>query len=147
MSGNGAWLVQRICYALGVEGWRARPAPCGARHTSSSSPIVSPRLTSVLLTVVGFTIGYGAARSVQTVPSVPAPPSIALLDDGQKGGVENPRPIDRAKLIAEIDALRPQITAYCLRVEEIESEFRLEFVKLLTPPQVQKYEANQRKFA
>ena len=108
---------------------------------------MSSRLTTVLLTVVAFGLGYVAARSGQTVPSVPAPPSISLLDDQKNRDAEELRPIDRARIIAEVDALRPHITAYCLRVEEIEADFRLEFVNLLTAQQVKNYEANQNKFA
>lgn len=74
---------------------------------------------------------------------MPVPPAIVFGIEAKGNFGEAARPLDRAKLLAEIEALRPQITAYCLRLEEIEADFRRDFVALLTSQQRQKYEVNR----
>jgi hypothetical protein len=57
------------------------------------------------------------------------------------------RQLDRAKLVAEIQKLRPQIEAFSAQMQEIDGEFDREFALLLTPAQRERYLANQKRWA
>ncbi len=108
------------------------------------------RVLVALLTVVVFLAGY-AAR-VLTEPAQPVPPAPAALAKelapaSSNGGKKGYSPLDRAKLVAEIQKLRPQIEAYSAQVGEIEAEFERDFLKLLTSAQREKYDANKKKSA
>lgn len=108
---------------------------------------MTQRLLVAFFTVLVFLAGYGArvwTEPRQAVP--PAPPALAQ---------EFPRPAssgkkketDRAKLVAEIQKLRPTIESYSTQVQEIYAEFDREFAKILNPQQRAKFDANQKKFA
>ncbi len=108
------------------------------------------RVLVALLTVAVFLAGF-AAR-VLTEPSQPVPPAPAALAKELAAANANadkkttPQ-LDRAKLVGEIQKLRPQIEAYSAQVGEIESEFEREFIKLLDAPQREKFELNKKKYA
>lgn len=112
---------------------------------------MNQRVFVALLTVCGFVAGY-AARSL-TEPNQPVPPAPAALTREfmppalSAAEKKNERQLDRAKLVAEIQKLRPQIEAYSARVQEIDSEFEREFVPLLGAAQREKYFVNQKKSA
>jgi hypothetical protein len=108
---------------------------------------MTQRLIVALLTVAVFLAGYGAR--IWTEPREPVPPVPAALKHdyvgAEKGDSKSKRQLDRAKLVADIEKLRPQILAYTARVDEINAEFDREFVQLLTPVQREKYAVNQKK--
>jgi hypothetical protein len=110
---------------------------------------MTQRVFVAFLTVIVFMAGY-AAR-VWTEPQQRIPPAPAELakeyartaSSDKKGSGQ----LDRAKLLGEIQKLRPQIEAYSAQVDEINAEFDREFAQLLTPPQREKHVANQKKKA
>lgn len=112
---------------------------------------MTQRLFVALLTVGVFLAGYGAR--VWTEPSQAVPPVPAALAQEYSRATppatdsKSRRQLDRAKLVAEIEKLRPQIIAYTARVDEINAEFDREFVLLLTPPQREKFTQFQKKRA
>jgi hypothetical protein len=84
----------------------------------------------------------------QSVP--PAPAALAkeyVRPDGHPSDKKSDLKLDRAKLLGEIQKLRPQIEVYTAQVDEINAEFDREFALLLTPPQREKFIANQKKSA
>jgi len=111
---------------------------------------MTQRLIVALLTVAVFLAGYGAR--IWTEPRQPVPPVPAALAQEfsrPAKGVDSKskRQLDRAKLVADIEKLRPQIFAYTARVEEIDAEFEREFVPLLNPEQREKHAQNKKKRA
>jgi hypothetical protein len=112
---------------------------------------MTQRIFVALLTVVVFVAGF-AAR-IWTEPRAPIPPAPAALAKEYARAApaasdkKNDRQLDRAKLLAEIQQLRPQIEAFSGQVQEIEAEFDREFVRILRPEQKEKFIANQKKWA
>ena len=110
---------------------------------------MTQRVFVALLTVAVFVAGYVAR--VWTEPRQMVPPAPAALAQeyartaGDKKGGD--RQLDRAKLLAEIQKLRPQIESYSAQVDEINAEFDREFAQLLNPSQREKFFANQKKRA
>jgi hypothetical protein len=104
---------------------------------------MTQRLIVALLTVAVFLAGFGAR--IWTEPRQPVPPVPAALKQdyvlSQKADSKSKRQLDRAKLVADIEKLRPQIIAYTARVDEIGTEFEREFLQLLTPAQREKFAA------
>jgi hypothetical protein len=84
----------------------------------------------------------------QIVP--PAPAALAkeyARTERGTGDKKGDHQLDRAKLLAEIQKLRPQIDAYSTQADEINAEFDREFALLLTPAQREKFVLNQKKKA
>lgn len=111
---------------------------------------MTQRLFVALLTVIVFMAGYSARMWTDRGARVQPPPEAFAREYTPQSGSANqkkPEPLDRAKIVAEIEKLRPQIEAYVAQVQEIENEFEREFVLILTPAQKDKYAANQKKFA
>src|SRR3954468_6901010 len=109
---------------------------------------MTQRLLVAFFTVVVFLAGYGArvwTEPRQAVP--PAPAALAQEFPRPSTGSKKKGETDRAKLVAEIEKLRPQIEAYRTQVDEIYAEFDREFAKVLNPQQRAKYELNQKKQA
>lgn len=112
---------------------------------------MTQRIFVALLTVAVFVAGYVAR--VWTEPHAPIPPAPAALakeyarTEPTAAEKKDNRQLDRAKLVAEIEQLRPQIEAFSARLQEIESEFDREFALLLRPDQKEKFAANQKKWA
>src|SRR5436190_7836607 len=100
---------------------------------------MTQRFFVTLLTVVVFLAGY-AAR-VWTEPRATVPPAPAALateyarPESKGSEKKGDRQLDRAKLVAEIQKLRPQIEAYSGQVQEIDAEFDREFAQILTAEQ------------
>jgi hypothetical protein len=112
---------------------------------------MTQRIFVALLTVVVFMAGF-AAR-IWTEPRAPIPPAPAALAKEYARSVpatadkKNDRQLDRAKLLAEIQHLRPEIDAFSGRVQEIEAEFDREFAQILRPDQKEKFIIYQKKWA
>lgn len=112
---------------------------------------MTQRVFVALLTVVIFVAGYVAR--VWTEPRQIVPPAPAALakeyarSDAHTADKKNERQLDRAKLLAEIQQMRPQIESFSAQVQEIDAEFDREFVLLLRPDQKEKFVANQKKMA
>lgn len=110
---------------------------------------MNPRVFVALLTVVVFAAGYLARLLTEPAPSVPPAPAALAREFAPPAvsGERRQRQVDRARLVAEIQKLRPQIEAYSAQMQEIDAEFDREFLRLLRPDQRDRYLATQRKFA
>ena len=112
---------------------------------------MSQRLFVAILTVAVFLAGYGARGFADRDRPVPPPPAALAQEFGTKpktaAEAKIAQKLDRAKLVAEIEKLRPQIVAYTAQVAEIDAEFDREFALLLTPEQHDKLVATQKKWA
>jgi hypothetical protein len=112
---------------------------------------MTQRVFVALLTVAVFLAGYAArvwTERRQFVP--PAPAALAkeyVRMETHAPDKKGDRQLDRAKLLAEIQKLRPQIEAYSAQVDEINAEFDREFAQLLNPAQREKFFMNQKKRA
>lgn len=112
---------------------------------------MNQRVFVALLTIGVFIAGYYAR--VWTEPRHSVPPAPAALAQefarpaASSADKRNERQIDRAKLVAEIQKLRPQIEAYSAQMQEIDGEFDREFLQILTPVQREKFLANQKRWA
>ena len=108
---------------------------------------MTQRLFVALLTVGVFLAGYFARVWTEPQPSVPpAPASLAKEYSRTESGASSKK-VDRAKLIAEIQKLRPHIDAYSAQMDEINAELDRGFAQILTPQQREKFQANQKKKA
>ena len=112
---------------------------------------MTQRVFVPLLTAVVFLSGYGARVWTERGGPVPPPPA-GLANEYARApsapGSKAAAQLDRAKLVAEIEKMRPQIVAYSAQVAEIYAEFDREFAQVLvTPEQREKFAANQKKAA
>lgn len=115
------------------------------------------RLVIVLLVVIAFGAGFGARMWTERVPVLPAPPAPGIefarhpapVDAAAKPEPHGTTPVspDRAKLIADIEKVRPQIAAYHKRLDEIAAEFDRDFLIILTPEQRKIFDARQKQSA
>jgi hypothetical protein len=115
------------------------------------------RLVIPLVALIAFGAGYGARVWMDRDPVLPPPPPAGSefvrnhatpTGDGKaENRPANNHAPDRAKLIADIEKVRPQIESYRKRVEEIDGEFDRGFVALLKPEQRERYDAQQRRDA
>src|SRR4051812_45778239 len=108
---------------------------------------MTQRLFVALLTVAVFLAGYAArgwTEARQHIPPAPAELAKEYVRTGNSAGDKKNSGLDRAKLLAEIQKLRPQIEAYSAQVDEINSEFDREFAQLLNATQREKFVANQK---
>lgn len=113
---------------------------------------MTQRLFIALLTIAVFLAGYATRAWTQRGRSVPPPPvglatELAVPTSSKGDGKGRSAEVDRAKLVAEIEKLRPQIEAYRAQVDEIYAEFDREFVQILNPKQREKFLANQKRWA
>jgi hypothetical protein len=112
---------------------------------------MTQRVFVALLTVIVFGAGYVAHMWTDPRAAIPpAPEALAkeyTRSEPASSDKKNDRQLDRAKLLAEIQKLRPQIDAYSAQVDEINAEFDREFAQLLHPPQREKFFQNQKKKA
>lgn len=99
---------------------------------------MSQRLFVALITVVVFVAGFATHAWLDRDEHIPAPPAAIAREMATPKAATTDKAkkrIDRAKLVAEIQKLRPQIDAYTAQVQEIEAEFGRELETVLTPPQ------------
>jgi hypothetical protein len=112
---------------------------------------MNQRVFVALLTVGVFIAGYLSRMWTEPRPTVPPAPA-ALTREFSRPALtpaekRSERQLDRAKLVAEIQKLRPQIEAYSTQMQEIDSEFDREFAQLLSPAQREKFLASQKRWA
>lgn len=112
---------------------------------------MTQRLFIAVLAAVIFMAGYATSAWVGGGQKVPPPPAalaseFAVGPQSKPDGKKTSSEVDRAKLVAEIEKLRPQIEAYRAQVDEIYAEFDREFVQILAPQQREKFAANQKRY-
>ncbi len=107
------------------------------------------RVFIALLTVCVFLAGYWVRMATQSTGVVPPPPAglASELGASPPDGKTKSSEVDRAKLLAEIQKVRPEIEAYRARVEEIYTEFDREFAKILSPEQHKDFLAYHKRWA
>lgn len=109
---------------------------------------MTQRIFVALLTVAVFVAGYAARIWTEPRPSIPPAPAALAKEyarpEPASADKKNDHQLDRAKLLAEIQQLRPQIEAFSAQVQEIETEFEREFVQILTPEQREKFVTYQK---
>lgn len=112
---------------------------------------MTQRIFVAVLTVVVFLAGYAARVWTEPRASVPPAPDVLSKEyarpETSAAGKKNEKQLDRAKLLAEIEKLRPTIEGFSGQVQEIEAEFDREFLQILNPEQREKYLINQKKRA
>ena len=114
---------------------------------------MTQRVFVALLTVVIFLAGYAARVWTESEPRQIVPPAPAALakeyvrTSASGSDRKGDHQLDRAKLLAEIQKLRPQIEAYSTQVDEIYAEFDREFTQILSPAQREKFLADRKKRA
>ena len=115
------------------------------------------RLVIALLAVLCFGAGFAARTWTEEGPSVPPPPpalgseftrSASAPADarGARRGTSG-QPLDRAKLVAEIEHYRSEIAAYKKRLEEIDAEFDRDLAPMLTADQREHFATRQKRDA
>jgi hypothetical protein len=112
---------------------------------------MSQRVVIPLLVATAFGAGFFARSWTVTEVALPPPPLVgsefahgsgpAAPDAKPDAKPAGSRPIDRAKLIADIERSRAQVDTYQKRMEEIEADFERDFVAILDPAQRQHYDA------
>lgn len=109
---------------------------------------MTQRLFVALLTVAVFVAGYAARALTERDAPVPPPPAALTREFARPvNATPEAKKLDRAKLVAEIQKLRPQIVAFSAQVTEIDGEFDREFAALLTAEQRERWAATQKKWA
>ncbi len=107
------------------------------------------RLLIALLTVFVFAAGFVARMMTESDVSVPPPPALGSefmrSTNGDATHFTEKKPaakpaFDRAKLVAEIEALRPQIEAYRARLDAIDADYEKAFVRVLDSGQRRIYD-------
>jgi hypothetical protein len=113
---------------------------------------VKQRLLIAIFTVLVFGAGFAARVWTDEDRALPPPPSApggefvrVPTAPAANAKAEPKRGADRAKMIADIERLRPQIDAYRNRLEVIEAEFQRDFVPVLNPEQREHYDAFKKK--
>ncbi len=110
---------------------------------------MTQRVFVALLTVVVFLAGYSVRMISERGEPVPPPPAALAreLAAAPTSGGNNKHDVDRAKIVAEIQQLRPEIERYTAQVQEIYADFDRELSLLLTPAQREKFQVNQKRRA
>lgn len=98
---------------------------------------MTQRVFIALLTIGMFAAGFGVRALIDRGDEVPPPPA-ALVSPVKAVSADKAKKLDRAKLVAEIQKLRPQIDAYAAQVADINAEFDREFNAVLQPAQLEK---------
>lgn len=111
---------------------------------------MSQRVVIPLLVVTAFGAGFAARLWTENDSSIPKPPAVGsefahstapANGDVKPDAKPASRPIDRSKLIADVESNRAQIEIYQKRMEEIEADFEKDFLKILDATQLEHYEA------
>lgn len=110
-----------------------------------------------LLVAVAFSAGFMARLWTERDRSLPLAPTpgaefvretTSAGSDAPTAPATAPAPgLDRAKIIAEMEKVRPQIDVYRKRIDEIRIEFDDRFVALLNPTQRAHWEERQKMHA
>ena len=113
------------------------------------------RLVIALLAALCFAAGFAARSWTEEGPAVPPPPAAlgseftrtapAPAAAARRGSTT--QPLNRTKLVAEIEKNRSQIDAYKKRLDEIDAEFERDLAPLLTAEQREKFAAQQKRNA
>ena len=101
------------------------------------------RILAALLTAVVFAIGFGAGMWAERHRPFPAPPGAFMGEFGARRGWAAHHatpPVNRAQLMEQIEAIRPQMDAFRARVSEIYAEFDRDVSTVLTEQQRAEYE-------
>jgi hypothetical protein len=98
------------------------------------------RLLAALLTVVVFAVGFGAGTWYESHRPLPQPPAPFLGELGARRGARAAQPANRAQLVEQIEAIRPQMEAFKARVTEIYAQFDHDMDSVLTDEQKAAYE-------
>jgi hypothetical protein len=101
------------------------------------------RVLAALLTAFVFAIGFGAGMWAERHRPFPPPPGAFMGEFGARRGWAahaSAPPVNRAQLIEQIDAIRPQMDAFRARVSEIYAEFDRDIATVLTAEQREQYE-------
>jgi hypothetical protein len=99
------------------------------------------RALAALLTAVVFAIGFGAGIWAERHRPFPPPPGGFMEEFARRGPhLPHPQPVNRAQLLEQIDAIRPQMEAFRTRVNEIYAEFDRDIDTVLSPDQQALYE-------
>ena len=112
---------------------------------------MTQRVFLALLTVGVFAAGYAVRMTSERGHAVPPPPPALAREYAPNAAApandKGKRELDRAKLVSEIQKLRPQIDAFTTQVDEIHAEFDREFSAILNPKQREKRAAYLKKRA
>ncbi|HMD60114.1 MAG TPA: hypothetical protein VKG78_01710 [Opitutaceae bacterium] len=100
------------------------------------------RVLAALLTALVFAIGFGAGMWAELHRPLPPPPGAFFGEFGARrgGAMRAQQPVNRAQLLEQIGAIRPQMDAFRTRVSEIYAEFDRDLAPVLTPEQQAVYE-------
>jgi hypothetical protein len=115
------------------------------------------RLLIAALTVVVFAAGFMARMWTERDRPVPPPP-VSLGEEfktprGPQTAESKAKDrsskdaVNRSRLIADIEKVRPQIEAYRKRIDEIDGEFDRDFMAILSAEQRERYLARQKRMA
>ena len=115
------------------------------------------RLLIAVLTVLVFGAGFFARMLTEGGPAVPPPPAPGTefvrssvptpTADAKERKAPTYTEKDRAKILTDIEKIRPQIEAYRTRIDAIGAEFEAELLPVFTPEQREKYVAKQKRDA
>ena len=99
------------------------------------------RLLATLLTIAVFATGFGAGLWYERHRPVPPPPGAFLAEyGGRRPGTRVAPAANRAQLLEQIEAIRPQMEAFKARIAEIYGEFDRDMDSVLTQDQKAVYE-------
>jgi len=119
---------------------------------------VKQRLLIAIFTVLVFGAGFAARMWTEGDSAMPPPPAAIGSEfvhsqagppaaGATKPDSKSPQTLNRAKIIADIEKLRPQIDAYRTRLDQMDAEFERGLVALLSPEQKERYDARQKRAA
>jgi hypothetical protein len=96
------------------------------------------RVLAALVTVIVFAAGFWAGRWHESTRPVPPPPGVFLGEFGPPGVPRTPgshEPINRGRLAAEIEKIKPQVEDFRAKMAEIDAQFDRNLEKVLSPEQ------------
>jgi hypothetical protein len=102
---------------------------------------MSQRVFVACITVIVFVAGFATHAWLDRDERIPAPPAAIAREMAAPKATATEKAkkrVDRAKLVAEIQKLKPQIDAYTAQVQEIEAEFGRELDAVLNASQREK---------
>lgn len=117
---------------------------------------MSQRLLIALLTALGFAAGFTARMLTERGPAVPPAPapgtefvrsSAPAPTESKERRAPTYSDKERAKFVADIEKIRPQIDHYRKRVDEIAAEFEQDVAPILNPEQRAKFDAQLKRNA